>query len=174
MILKESDLDDFDIIRPILGKPYKEAGKLFTITGSTIYFLKSFTDLDDHPIQLKREEMKAIFQRYEKGLFLYLTKSNYQNGVLIPSESLKKITLYKNVEKRPIPYPFLITILNTFSTIPILKFLVKAYTFKVNEMVLELETESIKAKMICSYSSFESQVKYFNKLGYKDKIHVKY
>ena len=173
MILKESELDDVDIIHPILGKPYKEPGKLLTVTGSTIYFLKSFTDLEGNPIQLKRDEMKAIFQRYEKGLFLYLTKSNYQNGVLISTDSLNKITLYKHVEERPIPYPFLVSILSSLSSTPFLRFLVKAFKYKVNEMVLELETDSIKAKMISSYSSFESQVKYFQKLRMEERLIIR-
>ena len=79
MILKESEIGDTDLIYPILGKPYKEPGKIFTATGSSMYFVKQSLDTDGNPLPLKRDEMKGIFQRYEKGLQLFLNKSNYQN-----------------------------------------------------------------------------------------------
>jgi len=45
MILKESEIDS-DTIESVLGKPYKEPGKWFTVTGSSYYFIKELTTID--------------------------------------------------------------------------------------------------------------------------------
>ncbi len=172
MILKESELDDQDIIRPILGKPYKELGKLLTVTGSTIYFVKEITDLDGNPLPLKRDDMKAIFQRYEKGLMLFLTKSNYQNGLLIANQKLLKIILSKHVEERELWNNFFMKSLAIISDLPVLGLIVKLFRYKVRETVLIIETDFFKAKMITSFSSFDSQVKYFDKLDLKNKLEI--
>ena len=173
MILKESELDDSDIIRPIIGKPYKEPGKLLTATGSTIYFVKELTDLEGNPLPLKKEEMKAIFQRYEKGMILYLTKSNYQNAILISEKSVKKITLFKNIEERAFTNKLLLKCLLIISDLPILGSIAKLFIYKARETILRIETDFFKAKMITSFSSFDSQFKYFSLLGYGNKIEAK-
>lgn len=172
MLLKESELDDLDIIRPILGSPYKESGKLLTVTGSTIYFTKECTDLEGNPLSLKRKEMKAIFQRYEKGLMLFFTKSNYQNAILISKKDIKSIKLYKNIVKRPLLNNMVLKVLLLLSTIPILRFFALLFIYKTRETVLEIETHFFRAKMITSYSSFNSQVKYFSNLELADRLQI--
>jgi hypothetical protein len=91
MILKESEIDQDNII-PFLGKPYKELGKLFTVTGSSYYFIKSLTTLDGEEV-LIWEDSKGIFQRYEHGLALLVNRSNYQRAILIKTESIRSIQL---------------------------------------------------------------------------------
>lgn len=91
MILKESEIDQDNII-PFLGKPYKEPGKLFTVTGSSYYFIKSLTTLDGEEV-LIWEDSKGIFQRYEHGLALLVNRSNYQRAILIKTESIRSIQL---------------------------------------------------------------------------------
>lgn len=172
MLLKESQLDNPDNIIPILGKPYKESGKLLTVTGSSIYFLRECTDLKGNPLPLKRDQMKAIFQRYEKGLFLLLNGSNYRNGILISTNTLKKIMLSKHSEERSSWNNLSFRIFSKFADLPILGWLTKLFRYKLRETHLDIETDFFKAKMITSYSSFESQVDYFNKLGISDKVEI--
>ena len=45
MILKESEIDK-ETIHDILGKPFKDPNKWFTVTGSCYYFIKELTDHD--------------------------------------------------------------------------------------------------------------------------------
>tara|TARA_R110000868_G_scaffold304437_30_gene565555 strand:+ start:22084 stop:22626 length:543 start_codon:yes stop_codon:yes gene_type:complete len=178
MILKESELDDQDIIRSVIGYPYKEPGKFFTATGSTIYFVKEIIDLNGAPLPLKREEMKAIYQRYEKGLMLFLTKSNYQNGILISKNSIKKITLSKIMIERDFRNPLMVKIISQFNLVldntflSVLKSIYNLFKYSIRETVLLIETDFFKAKMITSYSSFNSQVKYFESLGLGNKIEI--
>ncbi len=160
MILKESELDDDDIIYPILGKPYKEPGKLLTATGSSMFFVREATDLECNPLPLKREEMKGIFQRYEKGLMLHLNKSNYQNAILISYDSVKRIKLSKRIEKWEAG--------DSFTQ----KIMALLFKYKVRESVLGLETDSIKAELYTSLSSFDSINNYFSSLDSADRFQV--
>lgn len=156
MILKESELGDPDIIKPILGNPYKEPGKILTATGSSYFFITEISDLDGTPLPLKRENMKGIFQRYEKGLLLFLNGSNYQNAILIPRKRIVQITLSKSEVRRKGG-----------------SFISKIFPYIKRELLLVIETDFFRAKMITSFSSFDSQTKYFLNLGYKDKIIIK-
>ncbi len=159
MLLKESELYDQDIIYPVLGKPYKEPGKLLTVTGSSMYFLKECTDLKGHPLPLKRDRMKAIFQRYDKGLFMLLNGSNYQNGILIPFNSIIHITLNQKIQRNE----------GSTSLIPRL---ISNFT-KTKELILIIETDYFKAKMSTSFSSYNSDVQYFLNLGIEKKLSFK-
>ncbi|GAB5408807.1 MAG: hypothetical protein BalsKO_11720 [Balneolaceae bacterium] len=156
MLLKESELDDQDIIQPILGKPYKEPGKLLTATGSSMYFLKECTDLKGNPLPLKRDRMKAIFQRYEKGLLLLLNGSNYQNGIIIPFNSIIHISLDQNIHRKK-STPSLIS--KFISNLTITK-----------ELILTIETDFFKAKMTANFGSYNAEVQYFQNFGLEKKF----
>lgn len=173
MILKESELYNQDLIYPLLGKPYKEPGKFLTATGSSYFFVKEITDSDGNPLPLKRDEMKAIFQRYEKGLYLHLNKSNYQNAILISEQSIDKITLSKVVEERKFLNSFILKAVQIGVQIPVLKIIVDTFRFKTRDTQLCIETDFFKAKMITSFSLFDSQVNYFSKIGLKDRFQIK-
>ncbi len=160
MVLKESELDDEDIIYPILGKPYKESGKLLTATGSSMFFIRKATDLEGNPLPLKREDMKGIFQRYEKGLILYLNRSNYRNAILINYDSIKRIKLSKRIEKWDVGESL------------VQKLLALIFKYKIRESVLVLETDSIHAELYTSLSSFESIKNYFSSLNSADRFEV--
>lgn len=173
MILKESELDDVDIIHPILGKPYKEPGKLLTATGSTIYSVKECTDLLGNPLPLKRDEMKAIFQRYEKGLMLFFTKSNYQNAILLDYDSIKSIELEKGKETISVWFSPLLALLTKLGfSLKNARYFFFGMGFKVEETVLVVTSSDYKIRMETNGFSFNSQAKYFNKLrlGTKFKL----
>jgi len=171
MLLKESELDNKDIIFPILGKPYKEPGKLLTVTGSTIYFVKECTDLDGNPLPLKRDEMKAIFQRYEKGLMLFFTKSNYQNAILLDFESIENIELKKGTETVSAwSSPILTILMKMGFTMKSLRFFFFGLGFRVEETELVVRTKDYKIRMETNGFSFNSQVNYFNNLDLGDKF----
>lgn len=133
MILKESEIDQ-DNIQSILGKPYKEPGKWLTVTGSSYYFIKELKDIEGNDV-LIWDDSKGIFQRHEKGLALYVNRSNYQRVILLELHSIKTINLY--VEKID----------------------------RIKELVLEVESDQYRGRLIGSFSSFKSQVKYFSKMG---------
>lgn len=133
MILKESEIDQ-DNIAPVLGKPYKELGKWFTVTGSSYYFIKNLTTTEGEDV-LIWEDSKGIFQRYENGLALLVNRSNYQRAVLMQTDSFVHLNLF--VDESGIN----------------------------RETVLEFETTEYKGRFVTSYSSYKSQVKFFNKLG---------
>ena len=76
MILKESEIDK-ETIHDILGKPFKDPKKWFTVTGSCYYFIKELSDNDGNDI-LIWEDSKGIFQHHKRGLALYVNRSNYQ------------------------------------------------------------------------------------------------
>ena len=92
MILKESEIDQ-DNIAPVLGKPYKEPGKWFTVTGSSYYFIKNLTTTEGEDV-LIWEDSKGIFQRYENGLALLVNRSNYQRAVLMQTNSFVHLNLF--------------------------------------------------------------------------------
>lgn len=98
MILKESEIDK-ETINDILGKPFKDPKKWFTVTGSCYYFIKELTDHDDNEI-LRWEDSKGIFQHHEQGLALYVNRSNYQRVVLIHFSTIE--TLVLNLSKSDI------------------------------------------------------------------------
>lgn len=172
MLLKESELDDQDIIYTILGKPYKEPGKLLTVTGSAMYFVKECTDLEGNPLPLKRDRMKAIFQRYEKGLMLLFNGSNYRNGILISEKSIQKITLTKLIEERDIWNHFFLKSLAIISDVPVLGWITFLFRYKTRETVLSIRTDFFETRMITSFSSFDSQRKYFVNLGIEDRLQI--
>ena len=178
MILKESEIGDDDITQPILGKPYKEPGKLFTVTGSAFYFIRKCCDLDRNPLSLKRADMRGIFQRYEKGLLLYLNKSNYRNAILIDYNSISKISVINNVQLNEhhyeIPRPFLFAI-NIIPLKTIVNFIVKLLKSQlIKETLVLLETNQYSFTLYTSHSSFNEQVKYFTALELGDKLEVIY
>ncbi|RNC85334.1 MAG: hypothetical protein ED557_00740 [Balneola sp.] len=172
MILKESELDDEDIIYHILGKPYKDPGKLLTATGSSMFFIREATDLEGTPLPLKREDMKGIFQRYENGLFFYLNKSNYRNGVLITYDSIKEIRLSKNIEERKSDASIFLRMIFVVSSIPILGSPFKVFRYINRESELIIETDFMKTRLTTSLSSFESIRKYFSSLDSADRFEV--
>jgi hypothetical protein len=133
MILKESEIDQ-DTINEVLGKPYKEPGKWFTVNGSSYYFIKELKNSKDEEV-LKWEDSKGIFQRHEKGLALYVNRSNYQRVVLISFDSFKtfKLDLRKS----------------EFS----------------QETVLEFETELYRGCFTTNFFAYSSQAKFFSKMG---------
>ncbi len=173
MLLKESELDDLDIIQPILGKPYKEPGKLLTVTGSTIYFVKEANDLAGNPLPLKRDEMKAIFQRYEKGLMLFFTKSNYQNALLLDYESIEKISLKKGAEIIKKWFnPIMSFLLEIGMSLSKARYFGLGLGYQIQETVLTIKTKDYRIEMYTNGFSFESQVKYFNKLNLDKKSEI--
>jgi hypothetical protein len=91
MILKESEIDK-ETIHDILGKPFKDPKKWFTVTGSCYYFIKELTDHDGNEI-LIWEDSKGIFQHHEQGLALYVNRSNYQRVVLIRFGTIETLVL---------------------------------------------------------------------------------
>lgn len=133
MILKESEIDQ-DNIAPVLGKPYKEPGKWFTVTGSSYYFIKSLKTLEGEDV-LIWEDSKGIFQRYDHGLALLVNRSNYQRAVLMAIDSFISVNIYVDESGMN------------------------------RQTVLEFETDRYKGKFVTSYSSYKSQLKFFNKLG---------
>lgn len=173
MLLKESELDDQDIIQPILGKPYKEPGKFLTVTGSTIYFVRECADLKGNPIPLKRAEMKAIFQRYEKGLMLFFTKSNYQNAILLDYESIESIQLKKGKETVSAwSSPILTILVKMGFTIKSLRYFFFGLGFRVEETELTVRTKDYYIRMETNGFSFNSQVNYFNNLDLGEKLNL--
>lgn len=82
------------------------------------------------------EDSKGIFQRYEQGLVLLINRSNYQRAILIKMESIQTIKLS----------------------------VIKEDGSKVT--VLELVTSDYSGRFITSFSSYQSQVKYFKKMGF--------
>ncbi len=133
MILKESEIDQ-DTINEALGKPYKEPGKWFTVTGSSYYFIKELNNNLGENV-LKWEDSKGIFQRHEHGLALYINRSNYQRVILLHKDSWKSFDLYVHEDESK------------------------------KELVLDFETTHYRGRFITSYSSYKSQLKYFQKLG---------
>lgn len=172
MILKESEIGDKDIIEPVLGKPFKEPGKLLTATGSSYFFIKEISDLEGNPLPLKRENMKGIFQRYEKGFLLLLNGSNYQNAILIPEEKLTSITLSKIIEERQYANSLIFKAILHISRIPIISYLMMAVRYKARETQVSFKTDLIKAKMYTSFSSFDNLVRYFSHLNSSGKLKV--
>ena len=94
MILKESEIDQDNII-PVLGLPYKEPGKWFTVTGSTYYFIKELTTIGGEDVLIWKDS-KGIFQRYERGLVLLVNRSNYQRAILLHDDTFKRLNVYLN------------------------------------------------------------------------------
>jgi glutaredoxin 2 len=172
MILKESEIDQDNII-PVLGKPFKEPEKLFTATGSSFYFVKEFNDLKGDSI-LAWEDSKAIFQRYEKGLAAYVNRSNYQRVVLLPFESFRSIHLQKQIKYRKASdFPsFLTKLASTVGAI--LKSIIGIPANIISrETILNFETDQYRGRFITSYSSFKSEVRYFEKLDLDDRLIIK-
>ena len=133
MILKESEIDQ-DSINEVLGKPYKEPGKWFTVKGSSYYFIKELKNNKDEEV-LKWEDSKGIFQRHERGLALYVNRSNYQRVILISFDSFKSF----NLELRKLEFS--------------------------QETVLEFETELYRGLFTTNFSAYSSQAKFFSKIG---------
>jgi|GEM_PF-6799166 len=134
MILKESEIDS-DAIESVLGKPYKEPGKWFTVTGSSYYFIKELITVNGESV-LVWEDSKGIFQRLEKGLALYVNRSNYQRVILIPFDSITSLKL--NVTK--------------------------AESDQIT--LLELETTQYLGRFETNFHNYSSQAKYFVKMGF--------
>ncbi len=172
MILKESEIGDPDIIKPVLGNPYKEPGKFLAVTGSSYFFIKEITDAEGNPLPLKRDNMKGIFQRYEKGLLLLLNGSNYQNAILIPEEKIISITISKVVIERQYFNSIVLKTVMLLVRIPIIKFLIMAFRYTKRETQLSFKTDSIKAEMYTSFSSFKSLRKYFAFLTPSGKLDI--
>ncbi len=84
---------------------------------------------------LKWEDSKGIFQRHEHGLALYINRSNYQRVILLHKDSWKRFDLYVHEDENK------------------------------KELVLDFETTHYRGRFITSYSSYKSQLKYFQKLG---------
>ncbi len=133
MILKESEIDK-DTINSILGKPYKEPGKWFTVTGSNYYFIKQLIDYEGNSI-LIWEDSKGIFQRHEKGLALYVNRSNYQRVILLFFDTIQSLEL--KISKNETPH-------------------VTMLTFK---------TSTYSGEFITNFSDYNSQFKFFSKMG---------
>jgi hypothetical protein len=164
MILKEREIDP-DIITPVLGHPYRAPGRLITATGSASYFLKEFTASDGGEFDLQ-EDMKAIFQRYEKGLLLFLNRSNLQRAVLLPFNNLQSVSLKQGKEI-------------TYASNPVTSLLIKVHAPKkitrmwgiISGDIIREDTEllvvanNLQLRLITNPSNLESQVTYFEKLN---------
>ena len=164
MILKESEIDK-DNIEPVLGKPYREPGQLLTVTGSSFYFIKKLTTETDKNV-LMWEDSKGIFQHYENGLALFVNRSNYQRVYLIPFSSIKRITL-QVIEQRN-SSQFLKALASVFSFIGFKNL----FLYAKRDTALEFETSEYKGYLITSFSSFESQKKYFKNLALGTTLQV--
>ncbi|MBO6524435.1 MAG: hypothetical protein JJ971_11450 [Balneolaceae bacterium] len=171
MILKESEIGDPDIIKPILGNPFKEPGKLLTATGSSYFFVKEITDTKGNPLPLKRENMKGIFQRYEKGLMLFLNGSNYQNAILIDFDSIKKITLIKGKESVSAwKSPILAFLVQRGFKFKYTKKFIPGLGLRMKETELFILTNNYRIRMATNGFSYSSQLKYFSKLKLGNKF----
>ncbi|MFV1884855.1 MAG: hypothetical protein ACMZ7B_10230 [Balneola sp.] len=171
MILKESEIGDKDIIEPILGKPYKEPEKLLTATGSSYFFVEEITDLNGNPLSLKRDKMKGIFQRYEKGLLLFLNGSNYQNAILIDYDSIKKLILIKGKESVSVwKSPILAFLVQRGFTFKHTRKFIPGLGFRLKETELFVLTNKYRIRMTTNGFSYSSQLKYFSKLKLGSKF----
>ncbi|MCG8372164.1 MAG: hypothetical protein MI700_01450 [Balneolales bacterium] len=164
MILKESEIDK-DNIEPVLGNPYREPGKLLTVTGSSFYFIKKLTTKTGENV-LMWEDSKGIFQRYENGLALFVNRSNYQRVYLIPFSSIKKITL--TIIEQHNSGTFLTGLASIFSLIGFKNL----FVYAKRDTALEFETNDYKGYLITNFSSFKSQKKYFKNLGLGTTLQV--
>lgn len=172
MILKESEIDQ-DAITAELGKPYKVPGKLFTATGSSYYFVRQFADLSGKSILLW-DDSKAIFQRFEKGLAVYVNRSNYQRVVLLPFHSIRSVQLEQLIEYRDDSISTSIASKIASKLGGLLKSLVGIpANIKSRETILKFKTDYYIGQFSTSYSSFKSEVKYFSKLGLGDRFTVR-
>ena len=157
MILKESEIDQ-DTINEVLGKPYKEPGKWLTVTGSSYYFIKDLKNNLGEDV-LKWDDSKGIFQYHDKGLALYINRSNYQRVVLLPFNEIEVVHL-KVVEEK-----------STDQLLKIVSMMLSAIglgsiaNFDKKETVLEFKSLNYSGRFITSYSSYKSQMKYFSKMG---------
>ena len=78
----EKELNDQDIVQAYLGNPFKEPGKLLTVTGSGGYFIEDLTLSNTLSTDIP-EDAKATIQRYENGIFVLFNKSNKQYGIML-------------------------------------------------------------------------------------------
>jgi len=167
MILKESQIDP-DTVRTVLGPPFKKNGKLLTATGSSFYFIRFLNNLNGESI-LKWEHSKAIFQRHEKGLALYINRSNYQRAVLIPEDTITEIRLLQQITARD----------HSDSSLAAFSELISKLTFGLiripaqlseKETVLEIETKAYRGRLSTNFSSYHSQKNYFSDLKLGDRF----
>lgn len=84
---------------------------------------------------LKWEDSKGIFQRHDDGIALYVNRSNYQRVLLMPFKTIKSLKL--DLMKSELQ----------------------------QETVLEFSTIFYKGKFVANYSDYQSQLKYFKKMG---------
>ena len=169
MLLKERDIDP-DIISPILGKPYKQLGRLLTVTGSGSFFLKKLLDSNSSPLDIP-EDMKGIIQRYEKGLLVLLNRSNIQKAVLLPFHTIKKITIEKGKEFiRPNhKYAFqMVTKANQSLGLPVKWIAALFGLYKIEDSRLIIQTSEYYLSMVIPRSSVSSFSNYFNFPEVKD------
>ena len=99
----EKELNDLDIVQSYLGNPFKEPGKLLTVTGSGGYFIENLTLPNTLSTDIP-EDAKATIQRYENGIFVLFNKSNRQYGVMLAWDDIVSLELKEGKSYyKPIP-----------------------------------------------------------------------
>lgn len=100
----EQELNDIDVVQAYLGKPFKESGKLLTITGSGGYFIKDLT-LPNTISKQVPQDAKATIQRYEKGIFILFNRSTRQYGIMLNWDEIDSVELSEGATiYRSIPF----------------------------------------------------------------------
>jgi hypothetical protein len=100
----EKELNDQDIVQAYLGNPFKEPGKLLTVTGSGGYFIEDLT-LPNTLSTVIPENAKATIQRYENGIFVLFNKSNRQYGIMLAWNDIVSLELKEGMSYyKPIPF----------------------------------------------------------------------
>jgi hypothetical protein len=100
----EKELNDLDIVQAYLGNPFKEPGKLLTVTGSGGYFIEDVTLPNTLSTDIP-EDAKATIQRYENGIFVLFNKSNRQYGIMLAWNDMVSLELNEGKSYyKPIPF----------------------------------------------------------------------
>jgi hypothetical protein len=161
----EKELNDAKFVQAYLGRPFKESGKVFTVTGSGGYFIEDLSLPNTLSTDIP-EDAKATIQRYEKGLFVLFNKSTKQYGIMLAWSDIASLELEEGK--------------NVYRTIPLLpmwwliKLGVKQEVARIAGIFGEYRQEPLQLRInlgshrICLYSngfSFTEKRAYFNSMS---------
>lgn len=166
----ESELLDTDYIYSLLGSPFKDSTRLFTVSGSGGYFIDHIISGDSSLARIP-DDAKANIQRYEKGLLIAFNKSNRLYGISLEWNEIDQITLTKGKEqlqpKFPLPVWWLIRL-----GLPAekAKYFGLFGEFKQEPLKLEIGFEKQLVALYANGFSFDEKAFYFSALSVKVKV----
>ena len=100
----EKELNDLDIVKAYLGNPFKEPGKLLTVTGSGGYFIEDLTLPNTLSTDIP-EDATATIQRYDNGIFVLFNKYTKQYGIMLAWNDITFLELREGKSYyKPIPF----------------------------------------------------------------------